>query len=229
MAEEKQMRGLLGLDPLSAATANQGMLAQALRSRSKPPMQMQPLTAQGLLDGAALATSPVPILGDLIGLGADANRFYNEPESRTPLNFGLAALGLLPFVPPVTGAAKKSGFSDWWKTQFDESTHRNLPADYFPDFQVRDVSPKSELFKRGEGFDIYRSPYGWFEAVKNGKAIGYADNGAIQVSPDFQKMGIGVELLKTVKESNPSHVIGNHTPQGGALARSYFNKYVADK
>lgn len=104
MAEEKQMRGLLGLDPLSAVTANQGMLEQAIKSRFKTPMQMQPLTTQGLLDGAALATSPVPILGDLLGLGADANRFYNEPESRTPLNFGLAALGAIPFIPPLVSA-----------------------------------------------------------------------------------------------------------------------------
>lgn len=94
------VNGLLGNH--MPVTANQNMLAQALRSRSKPPMQMQPLTPQGLLDSAALATSPVPILGDLMGLGADGYRFATDPSSRTPLNFGLSALGALPFVPPAT-------------------------------------------------------------------------------------------------------------------------------
>lgn len=93
------MNGLLG-----PVTANRNMLAQALRSRQKGPMELKPVTPQGLLDNAAMATSPVPIVGDVLGLAADANRFYNEPESRTPLNFGLAALGLIPFVPPLVSA-----------------------------------------------------------------------------------------------------------------------------
>lgn len=93
------MSGLLG-----PVTANQQMLAQALKAREQPRKQ---LTGQGLLDVAASGLGPVPIVGDLFGLGADASRFYNEPESRTPLNFGLAALGLLPFVPSGVGAVKK--------------------------------------------------------------------------------------------------------------------------
>lgn len=94
------MSGLLG--PL---TANPQMLAQALKSRQKPQMTLKPVTQQGLLDTAALATSPVPLVGDAVGLLADASRFANEPESRTPLNFGLAALGLLPFLPSMGAAA----------------------------------------------------------------------------------------------------------------------------
>jgi hypothetical protein len=65
---------------------------------------MKPNTPQGLLDAAAMATSPVPFVGDAVGLLADSSRFVNEPESRTPLNFGLAALGLIPFVPPLVSA-----------------------------------------------------------------------------------------------------------------------------
>lgn len=57
------------------------------------------VTPQGLLDTAALATMPVPILGDAVGLGADAYRLAKNPEERTPLNYGMAALGALPFVP----------------------------------------------------------------------------------------------------------------------------------
>jgi hypothetical protein len=57
------------------------------------------VTPQGLLDTAALATMPVPVLGDAVGLGADAYRLAKNPQERTPLNYGLAALGALPLVP----------------------------------------------------------------------------------------------------------------------------------
>lgn len=90
---EQQLSG--GLLP---ATANPNMLAQALKARNQPRKQ---LNGQGLLDTAAIGLSPVPVIGDALGLAADANRFVNEPESRTPLNFGLAALGAIPFIPPL--------------------------------------------------------------------------------------------------------------------------------
>lgn len=92
------MSGLLG-----PVTANPNMLAQALKARQQPRTQ---LNGQGLLDTAAIGLSPVPVIGDVLGLAADASRFVNEPESRTPLNFGLAALGLLPFVPSAAGISK---------------------------------------------------------------------------------------------------------------------------
>lgn len=62
------------------------------------------VTPQGMLDSAAMATMPVPIVGDLAGLGADAYRYANEPEERTPGNFAMSALGLLPFVPAMSTA-----------------------------------------------------------------------------------------------------------------------------
>jgi hypothetical protein len=88
-------------DSLLPVTANPKMLAQALKARQQPRTQ---LTGQGLLDTAAIGLSPIPGIGDALGLAADASRFYNEPESRTPVNFGLAALGLIPFVPPLVSA-----------------------------------------------------------------------------------------------------------------------------
>lgn len=93
--------GLLPENSLLPVTANAKMLAQSLKARQQPRTQ---LTGQGLLDTAAIGLSPVPFIGDALGLAADASRFYNEPESRTPLNFGLAALGLIPFVPPLVSA-----------------------------------------------------------------------------------------------------------------------------
>ena len=91
--------GLLPENSLLPVTSNRNMLAQALKARQQPRTQ---LTGQGLLDTAAIGLGPVPVIGDALGLAADASRFYNEPQSRTPLNFGLAALGLLPFVPAMS-------------------------------------------------------------------------------------------------------------------------------
>lgn len=97
LLEQQLASGLLN----QPATANPKMLAQALKARNQPRKQLE---GQGLLDTAAIGLSPVPVIGDVLGLAADASRFYNEPESRTPLNFGLAALGLIPFVPPLVSA-----------------------------------------------------------------------------------------------------------------------------
>ena len=91
--------GLLPENSLLPVTANAKMLAQSLKVRQQPRTQ---LTGQGLLDTAAIGLSPVPVIGDAIGLAADASRYINDPSSRTPLNFGLTALGMLPFVPPAT-------------------------------------------------------------------------------------------------------------------------------
>jgi len=85
-------------DSLLPVTANPKMLAQALKARQQPRKQ---LDGQGLLDTAAIGLSPIPGVGDVLGLAADASRYINDPSSRTPMNFGLTALGMLPFVPPA--------------------------------------------------------------------------------------------------------------------------------
>lgn len=66
------------------------------------------VTPQGLLDATALATAPVPVVGDIAGGVADAKRMYDNPEERTPMNIGLSALGLLPFM-PAAGVTRNIG------------------------------------------------------------------------------------------------------------------------
>ena len=66
------------------------------------------VSKQGILDTAAISLSPVPLLGDAVGLLADANRYVTDPRSRTPENYGLSAVGLLPFVPSMAGIVKPS-------------------------------------------------------------------------------------------------------------------------
>lgn len=79
-------------------------LRQYLRDAAPGGALNPEVTGQGLLDAGALASSPVPVVGDVVGLLADVNRM-RDPAERTPMNYGLAALGLLPFVPSVMARA----------------------------------------------------------------------------------------------------------------------------
>lgn len=54
---------------------------------------------QGMLNAAALATTFVPVVGDVMGLAADSYKLYNNPDERTPLNYAAAASNLVPFLP----------------------------------------------------------------------------------------------------------------------------------
>lgn len=60
---------------------------------------LQPAPSPNYLKGGLLAGSFAPGLGDGLGLLGDLHMYATEPESRAPLNFGLSALGVLPFVP----------------------------------------------------------------------------------------------------------------------------------
>jgi len=70
-----------------------------------------------MLDKAAIATSFIPVVGDVVGGVADATNWYNKPEDRTLGNAALIAAGLLPWVPPA--ASKRA-----W-----EMTVQNMPND----------------------------------------------------------------------------------------------------
>ncbi len=101
---------------------------------------------QGILDGAALSTTAVPVLGDLLGLGADINRYATDPESRTAGNFALSGLGMLPFVPAMTA--------------WHGSPHK------FDKFSLDKIGT-------GEGAQTYG--HGLYLAESQGVATGYAD------------------------------------------------------
>jgi len=78
------------------------------------------------LDKAALMTSPIPVAGDIIGGIADAKALYDDPSWT---NAGLAAAGLLPFVPPMVAARSvKQGMKD----QLNKAVHH--APNYIPGF-----------------------------------------------------------------------------------------------
>jgi predicted GNAT family acetyltransferase len=87
------------------ATVNPLLARQVAAQRAAYPRQ-QLNTPQQALDLGAGLLGVVPGVGDAMGLAADLNRYKDDPSSRTWGNFGLTGLGLLPFVPGMTGIAK---------------------------------------------------------------------------------------------------------------------------
>ena len=78
----------------------------------KPQAPQKPAGQQmsDVLGGMALATAPIPIVGDVAGAVSDAAMYAAYPEERTMLNAGMSLAGLLPFVPGAGGvrAAEKA-------------------------------------------------------------------------------------------------------------------------
>lgn len=86
--------------PAGAVTANPRILRQAARNRQAYERPQAQGTG-GAMEFAANVLMPVPIAGDIAGFANDVRQMYIDPETRTKLNMGLAALGLIPFVPPA--------------------------------------------------------------------------------------------------------------------------------
>jgi hypothetical protein len=74
------------------------------RDTSIPASAIAQWAKNNPLDAAALATSPIPILGDVVGGAADLKGLLDNPSFA---NAGLLAAGMLPFVP--AGTVKRVG------------------------------------------------------------------------------------------------------------------------
>jgi len=96
------------------------------------------------MDKLAMGTMATPLLGDVTGLAADARTFIQEPESRTPANFGLSALGLLPFMPAM-GTIKGLDFKGQSKLFTDKVFNKPVGR---PSAAARDKA--DELIDTGE-------------------------------------------------------------------------------
>lgn len=88
------LRGQSAIDnaPVNSLAAPGGLLAV-------PPAPKRPSVMGGLL----AASSVAPGIGDFTGPMADAHMYATDPSSRTPGNYAMSALGLLPFVPSLAG------------------------------------------------------------------------------------------------------------------------------
>lgn len=122
-------------------------------------------------------------------------------------------------------------WQDYQKTQFDEEINRDLPSDYFEPFEIKEVNifDYPILLKNINGLEFRKWKFGGIGVFDGNKRVAFADNGAIEVAKDYQKRGIGLELVSLLKELNPNHKFGNMTPQGRNLMRTYYDKKIANK
>lgn len=92
--------------------------------------------ADNPLDAAALAATPIPVIGDVAGLANDVRHYWNEPETRTLKNYFLTGAGLLPFVPPAMPIMRAAGKTANVKQTVD---HLHDAATYEPASSERAV------------------------------------------------------------------------------------------
>jgi len=115
-------------------------------------------------DLAAIITGMVPVLGDVLGLGADADMYMRDPESREFFNYVLSAAGLLPFVPSASQV--KQGIK----------AYHGSPHD-FDKFSTEQIGT-------GEGVQAYG--HGLYFADSEDVATGYRDQLTSHMLKDVQ-------------------------------------------
>jgi len=86
------------LDP----TLRGGLLDSPAPSAGRPNPLGGLLGDMNRLQKASLATTLLPVIPDVLGAAGDLQMYAQKPETRTPLNYGLSALGLLPFIGGAT-------------------------------------------------------------------------------------------------------------------------------
>jgi hypothetical protein len=122
------------------------------------PREPKEMSQQDWFDALAVSTVGLPVVGDVAGLAADANMYATDPESHNAFNYGMTALGALPFVPPASVAAKAAK---------DKITaYHGSPHD-FDEFKMSQIGT-------GEGAQAYG--HGLYFADSEDVAKGYRDN-----------------------------------------------------
>lgn len=93
-----------GQDPLTVSESGIASVKGAPALQRAGKAAVEAVKGMTPLQQAALATTPVPVVGDIAGLAADVEMYATQPEERTGLNYLLSAAGLLPFVPSASAA-----------------------------------------------------------------------------------------------------------------------------
>lgn len=83
-------------------TLRGGLLDSPAPSAGRPNPLGGLLGDMNRLQKASLATTLLPVIPDVLGAAGDIQMYAQKPETRTPLNYGLSALGLLPFIGGAT-------------------------------------------------------------------------------------------------------------------------------
>lgn len=121
------------------------------RGRSIPASVIAEWAKNNPLDAAAMATAPIPVVGDVVGGAADVKGLLDDPSW---MNAGLLAAGLLPFVP--AGTVKRVGEGLLSKIDNDgRSIGHASVASGGPFLSSIEINP--EFRKKGIGKELYEA------------------------------------------------------------------------
>jgi len=131
----------------------------------KPQAPQKPVGQQmsDVLGGMALATAPIPIVGDVAGAVSDAAMYAAYPEERTMLNAGMSLAGLLPFVPGPGGVRAAEKAADALDMSTAARMQRANEGRFFPNTLYHGTSTSKsdgwlyDEFALFEGDDLSRS------------------------------------------------------------------------
>mgnify|MGYP003689646015 CR=1 FL=1 len=150
-----------------------------------PDPQSQDMT-KALLDWASI--SMVPVASDAAGLLSDARMYQTQPESRGLLNYGLTALGVLPFIPSASMVRKAIPGAD--KRIADRGLlpiQKNMSDDIYSDYGVQSDNNLTRGFlSTKRDTDLAGNPY-----------IVSMDT---KVDPGYQGQGLGTDLYDAIEQ-----------------------------
>jgi hypothetical protein len=112
-----------------------------------------------------------------------------------------------------------------FELNYDENIDIQLPSDYFGEYkspllpkELKVIFKKNNIIYSVDKNDI-------IYAIKNNIAIGFVDGSAISVDPQYQKIGIGINLLKAYRLLTGHDMeLGNHTVAGSNLFYKYWDE-----
>ena len=169
------------------------------------------VTPQGLLDAASIATIPVPVVGDVTGLAADLYRM-RDPQERTPLNIGLAALGALPLVPPVLSVARKG----------DKVADVLRAADRVPAPQEAALETARRNAVKMLGLPENNT------AMDRARALGFGDNVYHGTTADVPKFDLKYYGADGIAYDTPSVFASKDTALASDYARNKYSRDISD-
>ena len=139
------------------------------------------------LDAAALITGPVPVVGDIAGLAADADMYMRDPESRNIPNYMLSAAGALPFLPAASQV--RQGIK-----AYHGSPHDTIPVNEFRSKKTG----KSYYVDAGKEHPVIKMKPDEYEFVDN-HPLGHFDSSKIGTGEGAQQYGRGLYFAENEK------------------------------
>ena len=132
-----------------------------------------------VLGGMALATAPIPIVGEVAGAVSDAAMYAAYPEERTMLNAGMSLAGLLPFVPGAGGVRAAEGAAG------------------------KVINKVSEVSNNPNDYEVRRGRYNW-EIFLNNNPVDLAALKVPSISPSVPKAKVAPQFVDLIASRSAS-------------------------